>query len=113
MLRSVGQRWAKMEDHDERTAARPSCGRFEAARNPGLPADQGPARIRRREAGADFAVGQARLPDPGRHPDHAPGGTPRPGATRVTSPFRGVQPASTTPNRPDALVWVSRVARPL
>src|SRR5712691_11779324 len=75
-----------MEDHDERTAARPSCGRSEAARNPGLPADQGPARIRRREAGADLTIGQARLPDPGRHSDHAAGGSPRPGVTRVTSP---------------------------
>src|SRR5947208_5499523 len=76
-----------MEEHDERTAARPSCGRSEAARNPGLPADQGPARIRRGEAGADLAVGQARLSDPRRHSDHAAGGSPRPGVTRSSLPI--------------------------
>ena len=45
--------------------------RSEAARNPRLPAHQGPARIRPRQAGADLARRQARLSDPRRHSDHA------------------------------------------
>jgi hypothetical protein len=43
--------------------------------NPRLPAHQGPARIRRREAGTDLARGQARLSDPRRHTDHAARGS--------------------------------------
>ena len=49
----------------------PPAARSEAAGNPGLPADQGAAGIRRRQPGADLAQGQARLSDPRRHPDHA------------------------------------------
>ena len=45
--------------------------RPEAPRTPGLPADQGAARLRCRAPGADQPPGQARLPDPRRHPDHA------------------------------------------
>src|ERR1700724_1434809 len=69
------------EDRDERHAAGPSRCRSETAGNPGLPADQGPARIRRGEAGADLAIGEARLSDPRRHSDHAAGGSPRAGVT--------------------------------
>ena len=47
--------------------------RSQAAGNPGLPADQNDAGIRRRQAGTDLAQGQARLSDPRRHPDHAAG----------------------------------------
>src|SRR5579862_8012229 len=45
--------------------------RSETSRNSGLSADQVSAGIRRGEAGADLARGQARLSDPRRHPDHA------------------------------------------
>ena len=45
--------------------------RSEAVGNPRLPADARDAQLRRREAGADLARGQARLSDPRRHPDHA------------------------------------------
>src|ERR1700681_4992614 len=55
--------------------------RSEASRNPGLSADQVSAGIRRREAGADLARGQARLSDPRRHPDHAARGSPPAGLT--------------------------------
>src|SRR3974390_3248018 len=47
--------------------------RSEAPGDPGLPADQGPARIRPGEAGTDLAFGKARLSDPRRHSDHAAG----------------------------------------
>ncbi len=59
--------------HHDHLAYRPARHRHrsQAAGNPGLPADQRAARIRRGEAGADLALRQARLSDPRRHPDHA------------------------------------------
>ena len=49
--------------------------RSEAARDPGLPADQDLARLRRRAPGADQPRRGPRLSDPRRHPDHAAGGS--------------------------------------
>jgi len=45
--------------------------RPQAARDPGLSADQGSAALRPRGAGADQRPVGPRLPDPRRHPDHA------------------------------------------
>src|SRR4030095_11305928 len=62
------------EPVDECAARAPRVQRRpKTAGNPGLPADQGPAGVRRREAGADLALRKTRLPHPRRHPDHAAG----------------------------------------
>src|SRR5215471_2287435 len=57
--------------HDYLARAARRQRRSEAPGNSGLPADQGPARIRCGETGVDLALRQARLSDPRRHPDHA------------------------------------------
>src|SRR5712691_10585534 len=69
-------------EHLARRTPRPHR-RSQAPGNPGLPADQGAARIRRGQAGADLALRQARLSDPRRHPDHAAGRGAPAGLTRM------------------------------
>src|SRR4051794_27600113 len=69
------------DDHPHPRTSRRQC-RSKTSGNPGLPAYQGAARIRCREAGVDLARGQARLSDPRGHPDHAAG---RGAAARLTS----------------------------
>src|SRR4249919_2739234 len=102
---------AKPETANEFLARTPRRHRRpEAAGDPGLPGDQGSAGVRQFPAGTDLTLGQTRLSDPRRHPDHVAGrGTEdrvrklssrlRAGTTRVhsASPFnsRGTSPDNT------------------
>ena len=75
------RRCSSEDEHGGRDPGRGDPHRPEAARDPGLPADQGPARLRRRAAQElDQPRRPARLSDPRRHPDHAArGGAPADG----------------------------------